>query len=514
MKRCIWIVVIAAALMTACGQAEITSAQNGSLPTAANTTEAASAGTVVQYDGSRITAIYAEDGYYDAASYLATRYSYHLPQIEDDTETAQALNANIQNRFGALITANQLLRVKKESLINDMVYWESSWNGSLLSLYVAATDMAGGREVSVYHYDFADGTTLTNAELLENLGYFEKDTKIALQRAVAQHFDRRFVDALIMPELAALRVRTISDSNCDPMAVELFPTEEGLRAAVPIYNGGRAEFFVTDISFDPDAGFGTGQELQAQDEWFHAAVWKDGSVEVWADTSYTANGLTYDAMSSFYGLADTTDWIVDGCFHNYTDLCMASIGQEYHPYIFLLTEGGTVEYIDVLGNAGHGTMYNGGLLYQVKDIVRFEEGEAHLDSMDYHTVYGVDAYGNRLNLYETISQMNARPKSLVGSWGVNWGTKFLWMDISRDDPYLTYGSNSQDGIEASVPCDAWLAYLGQNANGLIYALHTDRKYEVAAFGPDTEAVYVRHISGEQLLRVPENEYVCFERTYG
>ena len=520
MKKRLLAALTAIALLAGCGQAETASAPGGKLPdaTAAPEVEVESdmtADTVpLAYDDSRITETYAEDGSYTDKYGKATRYSYHLPQIEDDTDTAEFMNANIQSRFGELITYNKTLRLKKEALENDMVTWESSWNGSLLSLYIAATDLTGGREVGVYHYDFDTGSALTNDELLEQLGYDYGEVKNALQRAAAQQFDRRFAEAPAAPELTCLRVRTISDSNCDPLAVALFPTGEGLRAALPLYTPAGAGVEMTDISFDPAAGFGTGKELQGQDEWFHAAVWKDGSVEIWTDTDYTVDGLTYADLVARYGLANTTDWLVNGCYHNYTDLCMASIGQDYAPYVFLLTEDGTVEYIDVLRNAVYGTMYSGGPLYGVKDIVRFEEDEAELDGMDYHTVYGVDAYGNRFNLYETILQLDKLPADLLGSWSTTLNDRHIWLELRDDYPSLFYGSSETDGEGIVSPDDAWVEYLGQSGVGLVYALNAGGEYEIAAFGPDYEALYARHLGSERLTDITDYDYLCFERTYG
>ena len=56
---------------------------------------------------------------------------------------------------------------------------------------------------------------------------------------------------------------------------------------------------------------------------------------------------------------------------------MTSVGQDYAPYVFLLTEDGNVEYIDVISGAQCGTMANGGPLYGVNEIVKFEIGTAY-----------------------------------------------------------------------------------------------------------------------------------------
>ncbi len=105
MKKCILAALTTAALLAGCGQAEAAPAPGGKLPaaTAAPEVEVDADMTAdaapLAYDDSRITETYAEDGSYTDAYGTATRYSYHLPQIEDDTDTTEFLNANIQSRF-------------------------------------------------------------------------------------------------------------------------------------------------------------------------------------------------------------------------------------------------------------------------------------------------------------------------------------------------------------------------------------------------------------------------------
>ena len=48
-------------------------------------------------------------------------------------------------------------------------------------------------------------------------------------------------------------------------------------------------------------------------------------------------------------------------------MLMTSVGQDYAPYVFLLTEDGNVEYIDVISGAQCGTMANGGPLYGINE---------------------------------------------------------------------------------------------------------------------------------------------------
>ena len=61
--------------------------------------------------------------------------------------------------------------------------------------------------------------------------------------------------------------------------------------------------------------------------------------------------MTYQTMKEWYELGDKTEFAVSGCYGDYIKMLMTSIGQDYAPYVFLLTENGNVEYIDVI--SGH-----------------------------------------------------------------------------------------------------------------------------------------------------------------
>ena len=66
--------------------------------------------------------------------------------------------------------------------------------------------------------------------------------------------------------------------------------------------------------------------------------------------------------------------------------------------MFLLTEDGNVEYIDVISGAQCGTMANGGPLYGVNEIVKFEIGTAYDADFEaeYTTVYAVSRNNEKI----------------------------------------------------------------------------------------------------------------------
>ena len=97
-----------------------------------------------------------------------------------------------------------------------------------------------------------------------------------------------------------------------------------------------------------------------------------------------------------YGFAYDTEYPVAGCYGDYQDIFVGASGQDFCPYVFLLTTDGTVEYIDIFGGLWHGCLCSGGPLYGFRDIVGFESG-VYEDGFGggYETVYAVDKNGRK-----------------------------------------------------------------------------------------------------------------------
>ena len=97
-----------------------------------------------------------------------------------------------------------------------------------------------------------------------------------------------------------------------------------------------------------------------------------------------------------YGFAYDTEYPVAGCYGDYQDIFVGASGQDFCPYVFLLTTDGTVEYIDIFGGLWHGCLCSGGPLYGFRAIVGFESG-VYEDGFGggYETVYAVDKNGRK-----------------------------------------------------------------------------------------------------------------------
>ena len=476
-------------------------------------------------DDSRISTLYDERFTYTDPYGIEDTYFYQVPQIDDDTEGARNINEMIGYRFGYLVERALDARSRNDFIDTSYIIWVSNWDDPLLSLQITSSDAMYNHDVGSYHYNFATGQELSNPEMLAHLGYTD-DAKVmhALERAVAQHFDTYY--GYIDPDQTAMlyMMRAQSLSNLDGLYsyYSLYPKySHGFVATVPMYTPAGSGMYWTDVQVDPDKRQGSGQILHGQDEWFTCDVSADGAVTVRALTDYvTPDGaMTYQTMKEWYELGDKTEFAVSGCYSDYIKMLMTSIGQDYAPYVFLLTENGNVEYIDVIGGAQCGTMVNGGPLFGINGIVRFETGTAYDAEYgaEYATVYGVSRDNEKFNLMEAV--WNTAPLSIpnmVGSFvSEETGT---WFEICEDQPNFYTGAYT-NGQRIPATWDSSISYLGMDDRGWICSVSLFRmdsgrtQRETLAMMPaDYGGVNVMHIGGESLLNLPQQETVWFEMT--
>lgn len=478
-----------------------------------------------RFDDSRIATLYDVEFSYTDPNDNKYTYFYEVPQIDDDTEGAKNINEMIGYRFGYLVERAEDARSRNDFIDTNYIIWISTWTGPVLSLQITSVDTMYNRDVGAYHYNFETGKELSNIEMLEYLGYTDNDLTLkALQRAVAQHFDTYYGsdDPTYASELCKMRAQSLNELSDVFTYFAVYPYYTGgLIVTVPMYTPAGAGMMWTDIDVYPDKRQASGQILHGQDEWFTCDVTATGEVTVRALTDYvTPDGaMTYQTMKEWYELGDKTEFAVSGCYGNYVKMLMTSIGQDYAPYVFLLTENGNVEYIDVISSAQCGTMVNGGPLFGINGIVRFETGTAYDAEYgaEYTTVYGVSRDNEKFNLMEAV--WNTAPlsiPSMIGSFvSEETGT---WFEICEDQPNFYTGAYT-NGQRIPATWDSSISYLGMDDRGWICSVSLFRmdsgctQRETLAMMPDDYGgVNVMHIGGESLLNLPQQESVWFEMT--
>lgn len=537
MKRSCAVLLAAAMLLSAAGCAQDSKRPEPSEPAASAVSETSVENVEAaedtpqkpqssrRFDDSRISTLYDERFTYTDPYGIEDTYFYQVPQIDDDTEGAKNINEMIGYRFGYLVERALDARSRNDFIDTSYIIWVSNWDGPLLSLQITSSDAMYNHDVGSYHYNFATGQELSNPEMLAHLGYTD-DAKVmhALERAVAQHFDTYYgyIDPDQTATLYMMRAQSLSNLDGLYSYYSLYPKySHGFVATVPMYTPAGSGMYWTDVQVDPDKRQGSGQILHGQDEWFTCDVSADGAVTVRALTDYvTPDGaMTYQTMKEWYELGDKTEFAVSGCYGDYIKMLMTSIGQDYAPYVFLLTENGNVEYVDVISGAQCGTMVNGGPLFGINGIVRFETGTAYDAEYgaEYATVYGVSRDNEKFNLMEAV--WNTAPLSIpnmVGSFvSEETGT---WFEICEDQPNFYTGAYT-NGQRIPATWDSSISYLGMDDRGWICSVSLFRmdsgrtQRETLAMMPaDYGGVNVMHIGGESLLNLPQQEAVWFEMT--
>lgn len=535
-KRCA-VLLAAAMLLSAAGCAQDSKRPEPSEPAASAVSETSAENVEAaeetpqkpqssrRFDDSRISTLYDERFTYTDPYGIEDTYFYQVPQIDDDTEGARNINEMIGYRFGYLVERALDARSRNDFIDTSYIIWVSNWDGPLLSLQITSSDAMYNHDVGSYHYNFATGQELSNPEMLAHLGYTD-DAKVmhALERAVAQHFDTYYgyIDPDQTATLYMMRAQSLSNLDGLYSYYSLYPKySHGFVPTVPMYTPAGSGMYWTDVQVDPDKRQASGQILHGQDEWFTCDVTAAGEVTVRALTDYvTPDGaMTYQDMKEWYELGDKTEFAVSGCYGNYIKMLMTSIGQDYAPYVFLLTENGNVEYIDVISGAQCGTMVNGGPLFGINGIVRFETGTAYDAEYgaEYTTVYGVSRDNEKFNLMEAV--WNTAPlsiPSMIGSFvSEDTGT---WFEICEDQPNFYTGAYT-NGQRVPATWDSSISYLGMDDRGWICSVSLFRmdsgrtQRETLAMMPDDYGgVNIMHIGGGSLLNLPRQEAVWFEMT--
>ncbi|MGN0609735.1 MAG: hypothetical protein ACI4J6_11050 [Oscillospiraceae bacterium] len=137
-----------------------------------------------------IAELYSEEGEETSGDGFAYNYFFHVPQIEDDTTDAAAINQEIASTYGE--TAKECLESiqNKEIPYCSNVEYECFRSGDILSLVLKYAYFYDGFEgYTAYSYDTAKGVRLTNEDILKMQDITEADYMDVLRRAAAKDFD-------------------------------------------------------------------------------------------------------------------------------------------------------------------------------------------------------------------------------------------------------------------------------------------------------------------------------------
>ena len=422
------------------------------------------------------------------------------------------------------------------------VTWQSYWNDSLLSLSIRVLGWTSDLiDYAVYHYDFETGQRPDNLELLDRFHVDEGDFIAALRRGAARQFDSHYAPwgtGGLSPEdenyggiaidLAALRAWTVAEENFSLDLAMFCPNGDGTFTAFqPIASiAGGSGWYYEPVLVEPGPGDWADGGPQSEDAFVSAWLTDDG-VSVSFAKSQSRDFPDSETYRRAYGFAYDTEYPVAGCYGDYQDIFVSASGQDFCPYVFLLTTEGTVEYIDIFGGLWHGCLCSGGPLYGFRDIVGFESG-VYEDGFGggYETVYAVDKNGRKYDMPACITaQGNAMPSYAAGKWCAN-----VYHSVASGASYegVYYLSIHENGlveindvivsIDAPLQIAGYCTYLGTTELGMVYqfGLYSgdqlrEGTFALDLYNTDYGEMTVTPISGVNLFDAPEGGCTIFTR---
>ena len=250
MKKLLTMLLAAAMMLTlaACGTTPNETGNDN------NTQDAHQAETPdASYDAPQITELYNEDFDYTDGIGNSGHYAYRVPQIEADTQGAEAINKAISDAYTPIVNGVLEDVSDKVSLSCFYVAWESYQYENILSLVVSCGWDADVNEYNVYLYDIVSGQQLTTAGLLKALNVEETAFLEAVRRAAAAKFDTQY-GAIAGGDtdefLTERRDWTLSDENIS-MDVRTYADGDGkLHVVLPIGSIAGADSYEQVLSLD------------------------------------------------------------------------------------------------------------------------------------------------------------------------------------------------------------------------------------------------------------------------
>jgi len=139
-----------------------------------------------------IIELYSVDGYYEDGVGNRKTYSYHVPQINDNTPAAEEINAEIAECFGERVEAQFKSMKGGYSLWSWHTGWEAYWNGSQVFLLITADNDSDRTKYGAYGYDFENGSRVTNDVILEQKGISNAQYMERLSEATTALFEELY----------------------------------------------------------------------------------------------------------------------------------------------------------------------------------------------------------------------------------------------------------------------------------------------------------------------------------
>jgi len=473
------------------------------------------------YGDNNIGEIYSAKGSYTDSVKNKWQYSYQVPKIKATSADAVAINKAINAKFGKIARESLIAVKKKDSLGCSKIIWNSHWNGSVLSLVVKASYDDASTDYGVYNFDFATGNKVTNSELLTKLGISNDTFIAAARRAAANKSDSLYGDIPASDQynygVLETRAWTISNANINMKAKMYLDGKGRLCVVTPVGSIAGAAWYYKVIRPDFSTDSESADPSTASVKFVTAAL-KDGKVTV----TFNKTDESANYLSAIKNVEYGKEYQVNGTFAKYTGIYADTIGNEFNPYVFLVTKEGRVEFVDVFAGMKAGYLCSSGTLPGFKSIVSIKSVDnTAADGSISHTVYAIDSNGTKHDLMKAVTTMEGwvSPIYVQGKWrsgtithtvatGGSYTSRYTLL-IKKNVMNIT-DVNKATGV--TVKTKATLRYLGMNEYGMVYSCYTsDYGYGALSFINQSsfEGIMIKVMTGTQLFDAQNGKYTKF-----
>ena len=464
-KRLAAVVLAAALWLTGCGGAAAPAA-----PTGSGTVPQSTADTAVQTaQKDRITEQFTLEKTVRNDRGITYGLNIHVPQLVCDSPDAAYLNDELATRYAAEYrdyeSYPQAEVQQDEGRPDTYINWDAYWYGDCVSLVVLRYD--GGTDPGYsrgWCFDFATGKQVSVAEMLQRMGLDPDAVQQQMLREAMQTFDRNMAQGGYYEglrsggNLASMRMNTLENNQLDDLCL-LLPEQNRLvlRGGCSSTAGSGWRQLDVEIPLPPAAPADT---PVLTDTYGSASVQMEGTQGT-ITLRLTPETAAWDTD---YGIRLEQDrtYPILGTYNKYIDVCIGELGASFHPVVYLLTQDGVVEYVDVL----HCLMFGSALvcqdpIYIANNGVALERSgrEVNLRQED----------GSVLELAPLTAEWNAQeiPSEAVGAFNDMSDNQFDWMDVESS------GSVQMGVQDNSVFYQGYADYLGVVPEGMVLGVSTN-----------------------------------------
>ena len=455
-KRLAAAVLAAALWLTGCGGAAAPAAPAGSGAAAQSTADTA----VQTAQKDRITEQFTLEKTIRDEYGITQKLTIHVPQLVCDSPDAAYLNEELAAMYAADFRqyedSPEIEPQQDEWSPEIYINWDAYWYGDCVSLVVFRYD--GGTD-PIYSqgwcFDFAAGHKLSVTELLMCMGLDPDAVQQQMLRQAMQTFDRHMAQGgyyeglLSGGNLASMRMNTLENNQLEDLCL-LLPEQNRLvlRGGCSSTAGSGWRPLKVELPLTPAAPAKT---PVLTDTYGSVSVLLDGDTRT----------VTIKRTPETIAWAEEYDIRLDGdvtlpirnAYHNYVDVCIGELGATFHPVVYLLTEDGFVEYVDVLR-----CLLYGQILLCADPIYIANNGTA-LALRDAE-VSLLCADGTETELAPLTAEWNS-PQQVdsTGSFSLGEGENWCWLDLNSGGGCQLATHNNRYFYQGAV------TYLGATPNG-------------------------------------------------